>query len=188
MRNKLICLDRDGIINSLCVDQISGEIDSPMSMSDITVYPWASQCLKQLNDLGFSIAICTNQPAPSKGLNSKEKIMEIHNHILKVACSDGARIGSSHLCFHRAADDCECRKPKTGMIKQAWLNSFDKTKSLFVGDMWSDVIAGHTFGLNTALINSDTKSMQMLEERNIVPTFIGANLKDLVNVLKDRND
>jgi len=186
---KLAILDRDGILNKLLYDPVTNIPDSPMTIEEIEVFPWVASCLKELNNLGYSIALATNQPAASKQKTTKENIYKIHNYILDVAKENGAVIGSSHICFHKSEDKCKCRKPLVGMLEQAWVNIFDKSKSWMIGDLHTDVMAGNTFGLNTALINSsDPKSMKILEEQNIVPTFIGKDLRDFVDMLKDKND
>ncbi len=184
MQKPLIILDRDGILNKLI-----NVCYSPSTIEEIEIFPWVPSCLKELKNLGYSISVATNQPGASKGTITKELTTIIHNHILTTITQEaGVLFGSSHICFHKSEDMCQCRKPKTGMLEQAWVNIFDKSKSWMVGDLHTDVMAGNTFGLNTALINSyDTKSMPILEEQNIVPTFIGKDLRDFVDMLKDKN-
>jgi len=189
MQKALIILDRDGILNNLVSNSITGMIDSPKTIEEVEVFPWAAASLKELKNLGFSLSVATNQPGASKGSITKELTTVIHNHILTMITQEaGVLFGSSHICFHKTEDKCRCRKPLTGMLEQAWVNIFDKSKSWMIGDLHTDVMAGNAFGLNTALINcSDPKSMKILEEQNIVPTFIGKDLRDFVEMLKDNN-
>lgn len=185
---KLAILDRDGILNKLLYDPITNIPDSPMTFEEIEVFPWVSSCLKELNNLGYSISIATNQPGASKKKTTKENITKIHNYILTIAQQEGAIIGSSHICFHKSEDGCRCRKPEIGMLEQAWVNNFDSSQSWMVGDLHTDIMAGAIFGLNTALINSsDKNSMKILAQQNLTPTFIGKDLRDFVNILKDKN-
>jgi len=189
MKTKLIILDRDGIINELIRDPNTEELDSPMDITQSKVFEWIPLCLKTLNIMNYSISIATNQPGAAKGKITKERLTKIHHHILREACQDGAEIGSHHICFHRMEDGCQCRKPNISMLQQAFIHTFDKSKSWMIGDLHTDIQAGNTFGLNTALINSsDPKSMKILEEQNIAPTFVGKDLRDFVDMLKDKND
>ncbi len=185
--SKILCLDRDGILNELIINTETKFIDSPQTLEEIKVYPWAPKILKQFQDWGYSLAICTNQPNAAKGNNTKEKLQEIHNHIIDVLQSEGAIIRSSNICFHKKEDDCKCRKPKTGMLEVAFSSGvYDKKISWMIGDMWSDCVAGHSFGLNTALLSKLDlhKQMEILKEQNISPTFNSIDLRDFANFLR----
>jgi histidinol-phosphate phosphatase family protein len=178
--NKLIILDRDGVINDLLL--INNQIDSPQSIDQIKVFPWIPNCLKEINNLGYNIGIATNQPAAAKGKNTIENLNLIHNTILDIAKSSGAEIISSNICFHRAEDLCICRKPKTKMLQDAFNSgNFDKSKSWMVGDKNTDIQAGHSFGVSTALLTSMATNENDLV---IQPNFRGKDLRDFVDFLK----
>lgn len=187
----LIILDRDGILNDIVRDPLSGEKDSPMAIEQVKVFPWVPTCLRKLNDLGYELAIATNQPSAAKKRNNKNMLNKIHKYILTTATFAGATINSSHICFHRAEDNCECRKPKTGMLETAFAtDNYDKSKSWMVGDRWSDVVCGATFGIKTALVGSlDERDMHLekLREHKIEPTYSGADLRDFVKYLVNNN-
>ena len=180
MPNPLIILDRDGVINKLLNHPIRG-LDSPMSLEEIEVFPWVSSCLKRLKELGFYLSIATNQPAWAKGKIDKVSLENIHNHIMKEIQSEGAVINSYHICFHKKEDLCECRKPKTLMLRQAMkMWDCDSSKSWMIGDRAVDIMAGANVGLQTALLNALEEENDALDKINLIPTFIGNDLRDFV--------
>jgi histidinol-phosphate phosphatase family protein len=183
--NQLVILDRDGILNKLLV-RPNGETDSPMTIDEIEVFPWVPDCIKQINELGFNITVASNQPASAKGKISLEQLQTIHNQIIKIAESASGKILGSYVCFHKKEDLCSCRKPKTGLLEQSFINHPNNTieDSWMVGDRATDIIAGHSFNLNTAWLGlpiSDDNSL--LNSQNILPTFRGNDLRDFVRYL-----
>lgn len=148
---KIIILDRDGVLNKLVT--INNELDSPKSIKQVEILPWVPQTLKKLYDLGYNFAIATNQPSLAKKTASYYDLMQVHNFIVWAAESAGAKILSSHICFHKAEDNCICRKPKTGLLQQIYdLYHFDKSTSWMIGDRSKDIIAGNSFNMNTVFI------------------------------------
>ena len=116
----LILLDRDGVLNSVVIDSEHGTIDSPLHPDQVQVYAWVPLSLKKLMDLGYGLAIVTNQPSAAKKKTTRANLEAVHRRVLSEAQREGGRILSSHICFHRAEDDCLCRKPRTGLLEEAW--------------------------------------------------------------------
>jgi len=185
MQDKLIILDRDGILNKLLF--IDNKYESPMSIEQIDVFYWVPEELKKICDLNYKLSIATNQPSFAKGKNSKENLLDINNFIIKICESKGAKISSYHICFHRSEDQCDCRKPNIRLLEDAIIynNIINKDNCWMVGDRTTDIIAGYNFGINTALVNCIIQDdILSLKEKNITPSFIGNDLRDLVKVLK----
>jgi histidinol-phosphate phosphatase family protein len=183
--NKIIILDRDGIINKLLINSF-GEIDSPMNLEQVEVFHYIPSELKELCNLGYNLAIATNQPAAAKDKVSMDQLKLVHNHIMKIAKSQGASFFNECICFHKAQDNCLCRKPKTGLLEMAFgNNNFDKNKSWMVGDRATDIIAGFNFGLQTALLGPSVKSdLEQLKSMNIIPVFQGLDIRDFVETIR----
>src|SRR5215469_5534383 len=116
----LILLDRDGVLNRVVVDPEHGTIDSPLHPDQVEVFPWVPEALLRLGRAGFALAIVSNQPAAAKGKTTRSNLERVQSRVLAEAESAGARIASSHFCFHRAEDGCDCRKPKTGLLQEAF--------------------------------------------------------------------
>jgi histidinol-phosphate phosphatase family protein len=165
----------------MVIEAEHGLIDSPLNPQQVEVYPWVPQALRRLNDAGFGLAIVTNQPAASKGKTSKSLLKETHTKIVQNICSDGAVILSSHICFHRREDSCDCRKPKTGLLEDAFKKNpqFLRENSWMVGDGVTDIQAGASLKLKTAFLGpKKCDYCKIFENHEVEPTFWGDNLDD----------
>lgn len=151
---KLIVLDRDGVLNHHTVDPEHGTIDSPLHPEQVRLVEEAPRALARIQALGFGLCIATNQPAAAKGKTTLENLFAAHARVVREVEALGARILSSQLCLHRAEDRCACRKPKVGLLEQAFaaVPGSEREGSWMVGDGVTDIEAGRAFGLKTAFI------------------------------------
>jgi D-glycero-D-manno-heptose 1,7-bisphosphate phosphatase len=151
---KLLILDRDGVLNRHTVDAEQGTIDSPMHPSQVVLEAQVPELLARLNAAGYGLCIATNQPAAAKGKTTRANLQAVQARVIELASAKGATILSSHLCLHRAEDGCDCRKPKTGLLREAFVANPTATlaESWMVGDGVTDVEAGRAFGVRTAFI------------------------------------
>jgi D-glycero-D-manno-heptose 1,7-bisphosphate phosphatase len=154
MGKPLILLDRDGVLNRLVVDAEHGTIDSPLHPRQVEVLPGVPEALALLTHASFGIAIVTNQPAAAKKKTTWRNLEAVHAAVLARATSAGGRVLSSHVCFHRAEDRCDCRKPRTGLLRAAFAAhpDHDPGRSWMAGDGVTDVQAGAALGLRTAFL------------------------------------
>src|SRR5581483_4391411 len=105
---------------------------------------------------------------------TRRNLEETHERVLELVAAAGGRILSSHICWHRAEDGCKCRKPKTGLIEQAFRQNVDYSpaRSWMVGDGVTDVQAGSTYGLSTAFLGSrKSDAVEMFEKIGVKPTL-----------------
>jgi D-glycero-D-manno-heptose 1,7-bisphosphate phosphatase len=189
-RKTLIVLDRDGVLNALLPNPSEPRPDSPMRPSDVTVFPWVPDVIRDLTRGGFGIVIASNQPAWAKGKTTRAELQAAHAVVVAAAESAGGVILSSHICYHRAEDRCTCRKPATGLLAEAFARhpGHDVATSWMVGDRAPDVLAGVAFGLKTAYLGdrgSDERAA--LAAQGIVPTFEGDDLRDFARLLLTAN-
>lgn len=192
----LIVLDRDGVLNRTIPNPAEPRPDSPMHAGEVSLFPWVPPVLRALSDAGFGLVVATNQPAAAKGKTTRAALEEAHARVLREAQRDGARILSSHVCFHRAEDRCDCRKPRTGLLREAFLQhpSYVVGESWMVGDRAVDVLAGASFGLKTALLpggavgdsavaDPATDDLMTLQARSVQPSFCGRDLRDFAEFI-----
>jgi D-glycero-D-manno-heptose 1,7-bisphosphate phosphatase len=186
-RPGLIVLDRDGVLNRTVPNPAEPRPDSPLRAADVSVFPWVPSVLRALTDAGYRLAIASNQPAAAKGKASRDDLVAVHQRVVADAQGAGGVIASSHICFHRAEDRCACRKPATGLLREA----FDRhpghsvAQSWIVGDRASDILAGAAFGLRTALLVGDRPAdeLRALETHAVQPFFCGNDLRDFARFL-----
>jgi D-sedoheptulose 7-phosphate isomerase len=170
----LVLLDRDGVLNSLVVDPEQGTADSPLHPSQVAVPPGVPEALGELCRAGYTLRIVTNQPAAAKGKTTRENLEAVHRAVVEHCQSRGARIASSHICFHRHEDGCSCRKPKTGLLEEA-LQAHAPTRPAtcwMVGDGIADIQAGSALGLPTAFVGPRKPEIAaILAERSAAPSL-----------------
>lgn len=182
----LIVLDRDGVLNRLLDKPAEPRPDSPMRPSEVEIFPWVPAVLRELTVAGFGLVIASNQPAAAKGKTTRAELEAAHAEVLRAATSAGGVILSSHLCFHRAEDGCACRKPATGLLEEAFARhaTFARAQSWMVGDRAPDVLAGTSFGLQTAYLGDVTsEDYATLAARGVRPSFHGPDLRHFAEFL-----
>jgi histidinol-phosphate phosphatase family protein len=177
----LIVLDRDGVLNAMVPNPAEPRPDSPLRTSEVVVFDWVPDTLRDLTRAGFGLAIASNQPAWAKGKTTRAALQAVHAAVVLEATSKGGVILSSHICHHRAEDACTCRKPATGLLAEAFAQhpGYDRAASWMVGDRAPDVLAGAAFGLRTALIGDVAADERaVLAAHNVTATFEGRDLRD----------
>jgi D-glycero-D-manno-heptose 1,7-bisphosphate phosphatase len=186
MGKPLILLDRDGVLNRVVVDAEHGTIDSPLHPSQVELLPGAAEALARLTAAGYGVAVVTNQPAWAKGKTTRANLEATHAAVLAGACRAGGRVLSSHVCFHRGEDGCDCRKPKAGLLREALARHtrFDAAAAWMAGDGVTDVQAGAGLGLRTAFFGPrKCDACKILGERGVSPTWWGPDLAGFTDYL-----
>lgn len=143
-----IFLDRDGVINSTIIKE--GKPFSPRKFEDFKLIDGIKDILERFRARGLLNIIVTNQPDIARGLMKKEELQKMHNLIMEKLPVDDI-----FICPHDDADNCNCRKPKPGMLLEAakkW--DIDLSESFMIGDSWKDIEAGRNAGCTTLLIDS----------------------------------
>ena len=137
-----IFLDRDGVI-------IKNRPDYVLDWSDVDVYPQAMEILIRISSLPYLIVMVTNQSAVGRGLMTMEKAQEINRRLRSEMQDHGGRIDGVFMCPHSPRENCDCRKPKPGLIFQAAEElSLDLSQSIMVGDALSDIEAAQAAGIS----------------------------------------
>lgn len=191
MGQPLILLDRDGVLNRLVVDPEHGTIDSPLHPSQVELLDGAAEALARLTAAGFRVAVVTNQPAWAKHKTTRRNLEAVHEAVLAAAARAGGRVDSSHVCWHRAEDGCDCRKPRTGLLREAFAHhpGHDPAASWMVGDGVTDVQAGAALGLRTGFLGPrKCDACKVLADRGMQPTWWGPDLLTFAEQLLNRGE
>ena len=147
MSRAAVFLDRDGVLNDVRV--VDGKPYPPASPEAMRILPGVSDACRSLSEAGFALIVVTNQPDIARGTKDAEDVREINDRLQAALGLDGVVV-----CPHDDADDCECRKPRPGMLLEAarrW--DVDLGRSVMVGDRWRDVEAGRAAGTRTVYID-----------------------------------
>ncbi len=143
---KLIILDRDGVIN-YDSDQF---IKSPEEWKPL---PGSLEAIARLCQAGYRVVVATNQSGVGRGLFDMPVLNAIHEKMHKACAQAGGRIDAVFFCPHAADANCECRKPKSGMIAEiAERYSMDLKGVPAVGDSLRDLEASARLGAQPILV------------------------------------
>jgi D-glycero-D-manno-heptose 1,7-bisphosphate phosphatase len=141
--NSFIFLDRDGVINENRDDYVK-------SIDEFIFLPNTIDAIKKFINLGFKIIIITNQSVINRGIISENELQNIHLHMLNELNKCQCQIEKIYFCPHRPNENCNCRKPRTGMIINALSDfSIDISKSWLIGDSNTDIELAKNMGLKS---------------------------------------
>ena len=137
---KLVILDRDGVVNQDS-DQY---IKSPAEWRPI---PGAIEAIARLNQNGYRIALATNQSGIGRGLFDMGTLNAINDKMMEMVFRQGGRIDAVFFCPHTAEENCNCRKPRTGIYEEIAARFHTDLKGVpCVGDSLKDIQAAEAVG------------------------------------------
>ena len=154
-KQKAIFLDRDGTINKY--------VGFLRNIDDFELIDGVAETIKQINQSSYLAIVVTNQPVIARGEVSWEELNEIHKKMETLLGKEGAYIDGIYICPHHPDKgfegerpeykfDCECRKPKPGLLLQAAKDfNIDLSQSIMIGDSERDVEAGKTAGCKQSM-------------------------------------
>lgn len=156
---KTIFLDRDGTINK--------HIGFLNDIGHFELLPGVIEAVRKINESGYLCIVITNQPVIARGEVTFEELDMIHNKMETLLGFEGVYIDGLYFCPHHPHKgydgevpelkiECECRKPKPGMIYEAAKDfNIALEDSWMIGDGENDIQAGKAAGCKTALIGDD---------------------------------
>ena len=155
MKQKAVFIDRDGVIND---DTGHYYIYKP---EDFKLNNGVIEGLKLLSDAGFLLIIISNQGGVAKGIYTVKDIDKVHNKLSVELKKHSLKIDAIYFCpHHESVSDCDCRKPKPGMILDA-IKKFEinPENSFLIGDSERDIIAGEKAGLKRCFLIEKNSSI-----------------------------
>jgi len=149
-----IFIDRDGTL--------SHEVGYVNHISRFRLYPWAVEAVRLINKSGYLAVVATNQAGVARGYFPESLVREVHASLDATMQAGGARIDGIYYCPHhpsvgepRYRRDCDCRKPRPGLLRQAEAAlGIDLGRSWVVGDRLGDMKLAWSVGARGALVRS----------------------------------
>jgi len=136
-KNKAVFIDRDGVVNV--------EKNYVYKISDFEFIPEIFGILKKYQEEGFLIFVVTNQAGIARNYYTEEDVVKLHDWMVAKFAEKGITITGVYFCPHHPdiTGDCECRKPKPGMLLKA-IEKYNiaPEASVLIGDKESDIKAG----------------------------------------------
>ena len=173
-----IFLDRDGTIHKY--------VAFLRNIDDFDLIDGVSDAIRAINNSGYLAIVVTNQPVIARGEVTFGELDEIHNKMETLLGYDGAYLDGIYFCPHHPHKgydgevpelkiDCDCRKPKPGMLLQAAEEfNIDLSLSWMIGDSENDILAGKAAGCKTGLIGIEQYG------QNVTGTSLMALLKKII--------
>ena len=119
------------------------------------MFPFAAEAIRRLNDADLPVIVVTNQSGVGRGMFAESLVRMVHDQMTQQLAAAGAHLTAIYYCPHTSDDDCECRKPKPGMIRQAAReHGVDVARSFVVGDRYGDVELAQANGGRGVLVRT----------------------------------
>jgi D-glycero-D-manno-heptose 1,7-bisphosphate phosphatase len=189
--NKAVFLDRDGVITK----------EPPCyahKIEQLELVPKSAEAIRLLNESGFKVIVVSNQAGVARGYYQEKDIQIYNNEMKRQLKEKTARIDAMYYCPHHPEAtiekykiDCDCRKPKPGMLRQAKKDlNLNLKYSFLIGDKMSDIEAGYRADCKTILVltgqgNDELKKIS--KKIDIKPNYISKDLFAAIQIIK-RND
>jgi len=159
MKNKAVFLDRDGVINEKRNDHVK-------NIDEFKIFSGVGDAIKLLRDKGYLVIIITNQSAIGRKIISEKKLDEIHTELKNYLNQHDAYVDSIYYCPHTPEENCNCRKPKPGLLIKATSDfDIDLEKSYFIGDSESDLNAAKEARCKGILLENDQTLLEIVQNQ-----------------------
>ncbi len=159
-----VFLDRDG---TLIPDH--GYLDT---VAGVTLLPGVGPALRRLADAGFLLVLITNQSGIGRGYFTRELVDAQHRCLAERLAPFGVTLAGIEVCPHGPDTECDCRKPRPGMLRKAARElNVDLARSFMAGDKPGDVAAGRAAGCRTLFIG---RAAACPEADHCAPTLAAA--------------
>lgn len=166
---KVVVLDRDGVINQDSVSYIK-------SADEWLPIDGSVDAIATLSSSGFKVVIATNQSGIGRKLFDETTLAQIHSKLCFLVEEAGGLIDGIFYCPHTPEENCQCRKPATGLLQQIESEfACSLTDSYFVGDSYKDIQAALAFGCKPILVRTgkgaQTESRIQRENLADIPVY-----------------
>ncbi|MFI5251371.1 MAG: D-glycero-alpha-D-manno-heptose-1,7-bisphosphate 7-phosphatase [Bacteroidota bacterium] len=179
-------LDRDGTINE--------EVEYLSSSHQVRLIPRAAEAIHEANKLGFKVIGISNQSGVARGMFTEDDVKIVNTTLRTLLEKENAHLDAMYYCPHYPKGErspynieCECRKPKIGMLLRAQKEfQLDLTRSFVIGDKISDIQTGNNAGAVSILVLTGygKNQVNLLTGLNGHAEYIATDLMDALNHIK----
>jgi D-glycero-D-manno-heptose 1,7-bisphosphate phosphatase len=173
-RPRFVVLDRDGTI-----------IQERHYLSDpdqVSLIPGAAAALHELQQLGLRLVLITNQSGIGRGYFDHKQLESVHVRLAQLLKNEGVRLDGVYVCPHKPDDDCDCRKPKLGLLEKAASElGLVLEQGIVIGDKISDIEMGRAAHALTILVRTGYGAQLA---RAVAADFVVDDLPAAVEIIK----
>ena len=176
---RAVFLDRDGTVIE--------EVGYLNRLDRVAFFPWSVDAIRVLNDAGLLVVVVTNQAGVARGYFDEALVRDTHALIDRRLAAGRARVDAYYYCPHHPQGsvealrrECDCRKPRPGMIHQAARDlGIDVAGSFVVGDRWLDVEMGRAAGAHAVLVRTGYgQNEERRPGESVTADYVADNLMD----------
>lgn len=189
-KQRAVFIDRDGTL--------SEEVGYINHVSRFQLFPYAAEAIKELNQNDWLAIVITNQAGVARGYFSEDMVHAVHKKMAEDLAVSGAKLDAVYYCAHHPSVgqppyrvDCDCRKPKPGLIERAARDlNIDVKSSWMVGDRYSDVQLAHNAGLKSMFVMSGYGRGEWEHQQQdwtLKPDMTAENILEAVRLIVEQN-
>ncbi len=173
--NRAVFIDKDGTLIKNIPYNVKPEL--------IEFEEDAFESLRKLQQVGYKVIVITNQPGIALGYFKEEELKKVEEKIKDLLAANKVHLDGFYYCPHSKNENCQCRKPKPGLILLAAKNhGIQLSRSWMIGDILNDVEAGNRSFCKSILIdNGNECEWEWNPYRK--PDFIAKNLKAAAEII-----
>lgn len=187
--SRVVFLDRDGVINELVLNPVTGRFESPHRVADYRLRPGVLAALVRLYDWGTRLFLISNQPSFALGKTTLEELFRIHRRLELDLAGAGVVFEEYYYCYHHPngvvegyAGPCRCRKPAPYFLQEAARKKgFSLSDCWMIGDQDTDMECGWRAGCRTILLETPQSKGKRGKS---YPDYRAADLPEAVDQLE----
>ena len=180
-----VFLDRDGTLVK--------EVDCLTSADQLELLPGAAAAIREFNHRGIRTVLVTNQPVIAKGFCTEAELQTIHRKLETLLGQEHAFLDRIYYCPHHPEKgfageipelkiDCNCRKPRTGMLDQAINDlNLDLSAAWLIGDTTTDIQTARNAGVKSVLVRTGYAGKD--GKFAVKPDFVADDLLDATPII-----
>lgn len=179
---KLVILDRDGVINEESDEYIKTD-------SEWVPIEGSIEAIARLCQADYRVIVVTNQSGIARGLLTIEDLHAIHERMHQAVANGGGRIEAIFICPHKPDDDCDCRKPRPGMLHSVMDRlDIELAGVPLVGDSLRDVQSAMVVGASPVLVRTGHGARTIEQNRHLENVQVFDDLASFVDDLLSEED
>lgn len=164
----LVILDRDGVINQDRTDYVK-------SAAEWVPLPGSIEGMAALSRAGIRVVVATNQSGIGRGLFDGAALADMHEKMIQLVEAQAGEVTGVFFCPHHPDDDCQCRKPRTGLLNAIAEELGVSLQNVpYVGDSLKDIQCALRAGCQPILVrtgNGAATAASAVPELSGVPVF-----------------
>ncbi|MEG3889949.1 HAD family hydrolase [Microcoleus sp. Z1_A1] len=176
MQRRFVLLDRDGTIIKEC-----HYLSDPCR---VELLPRAAEGLRLMQEMGLGLVAVTNQSGIGRGFFDEVRLGKIHQRLRELLAHAGVYLEDIYFCPHTPLDDCQCRKPRTGLVEQAAEKyGFNPQDTFVIGDKPCDIELGQRVGAITFLVRTGYGA-EVAASQTLSPDYVVDDLLEAARIIE----